>query len=60
MYAIQKVQVFSTYHPPENHFSHELGHRRAGAVKGSLNASQNTTIEVNGVEHQETANIKKL
>ena len=57
--ASQKVQVSSSFRQPEKQFQHQRGHRRARAVIGTINMTQNTTIAVKGVKHQQTENMKK-
>ena len=59
MKVSRKGQICSSFRQPEKHFWHQVGHRRAGAVKGSVNIPQNSTVAVNRVEHQQTVNIKK-
>jgi len=56
--ASQKVQVFSSFRRPEKLLQHQRDHQRAGAGIGSINFSQNKTVAVKGVEHQQTVNIK--
>ena len=58
MCASQKFQGFSSLRRPETHFRHAQGHQRAGALTGSINIFQSTTITVYEVEHQKKVNTK--
>ena len=58
MYASQNFKVFFSLRRPETHFRHAQGHQRAGALTGSINIFQSTTITVYEVEHQKTVNRK--
>ena len=55
---LKKLKVFSSLRRPETHFKHAQGHTRAGALTGSINIFQSTTITVYEVEHQKTVNTK--
>ena len=44
MYASQKAQVFSSLRRPQTPFWHAKGHKRAGALTGSIIIIQNTFI----------------
>ena len=55
---LKKFRVFSSLRRPEKHFRHAQGHQRAGALTGSINIIQSTTITVYQVEHQKTVNTK--
>ena len=54
----KKVKVFPRLRRPETHFRHAQGHQRAGALTGSINIFQSTTITVYEVEHQKKTNTK--
>ena len=58
MNVSQKFQGFSSLRRPETHFTHAQGHKRAGALSGSINIFQSTIITVYEVEHQKTFNTK--
>ena len=55
---LKKFKVFSSLRRPETHFRHAQGHQRAGALTGSINIFQSTTITVYEVEYQKTVNTK--
>ena len=55
---LKKFKVFSSLRRPETHFRHAQSHQRAGALKGSINIFQSTTITVYEVEYQKTVNTK--
>ena len=55
---LKKFKVFSSLRRPETHLRHAQGHQRAGALTGSINIFQSTTITVYEVEHQKTVNTK--
>ena len=55
---LKKFKVFSSLRRPETHFRHAQDHQRAGALTGSINIFQRTTIRVYEVEHQKTVNTK--
>ena len=55
---LKNVKVFSSLRRPETHFRHAQGHQRAGALKGSINVFQSTTITVYEVKQQKTVNTK--
>ena len=55
---LKKFKVFSSLHRPETHFRQAQGHQRAGALTGSINIFQSTTITVYKVEYQKTVNTK--
>ena len=55
---LKKFKVFSSLRRPETHFRHAQGHRRAGAITGSLEIFQSTKITVYEVVHQKTINTK--
>ena len=55
---LKKFKVFSSLRWPELHFSHAQGHQQAGALTGSINIFQSTTITVYEVEYQKTVNTK--
>ena len=55
---LKKIKVFSSLRRPETHFRHAQDHQRAGALTGSINIFQSTTITVYEVEHQKTVNTK--
>ena len=58
MYASQKIQGFSSLRRPETYFRHAQGNQRAGAITGSINIIQNTSITVYEVESQKKVNRK--
>ena len=58
MYASQKFKFRSSFRWPATHVRHTQGHQRAGAITGSNNIFQSTTIKVYEVEHQKTVNTK--
>ena len=58
MNATQNVQVLSSFCQPQKNFRQQRGHQRAVAVKDRLFFLKKN-IAVNGVEHQQTVNIKK-
>ena len=51
---LKKFKVFSSLRRPQTHFRHVQGHKRAGALTGSINIFQSTTITIYEVEHQKT------
>ena len=55
---LKKLKVFSSLRRPETHFRHARGHQRAGALTGSINIFQSTTITVYEVEYQNRVNTK--
>ena len=55
---LKKFKDFSSRRWPETHFRYAQGHQRAGALTGSVNILQSTTITVYEVEHQKTINTK--
>ena len=55
---LKKFKVFSSLRRPETQFRHSQGHQRAGALTGSINIFQSTTITVYEVEYQKTVNTK--
>ena len=55
---LKKFKVFSSLRRLETHFRHAQGHQRAGALTGSINIFQSTTITVYEVEYQKTVNTK--
>ena len=55
---LKKFKVFSSLRTPETHFRHAQGHQRAGALTGSINIFQSTTITVYEEEYQKTVNTK--
>ena len=55
---LKKFKNFSSLRRPETHFRHTQGHQRAGALTGSINIFQSTTITVYEVEYQKTVNTK--
>ena len=55
---LKKFKDFSRLRRPETHFRHAQGHERAGALTGSINIFQSTTITVYEVEYQKTVNTK--
>ena len=55
---LKKFKVFSSLRRPETHFRQAQGHQRAGALTGSVNIFQSSTITVNEVEYQKTVNTK--
>ena len=55
---LKKFKVFSSLRRPETHFRHAQGHQRAGALTGSLNIFQSTTITEYEVEYRKTVNTK--
>ena len=59
MNATQNVQVLSSFRQQHKKVRQKRGHRRAVAVKSSINNFERTTIAVNGVEYQQTVNIRK-
>ena len=59
MNATQNVQVLSSFRQPQTNFRQQRGHRRAVAVKSSIIIFERTTIAVNGVEYQQTVNVRK-
>ena len=58
MCSFQKVQVFSSLRRPEAQFRLAQGHHQAGAITGSINNIQNTSITVYEVESHKTVNTK--
>ena len=54
----KKFKVFPSLRGTETHFGHAQGHQRAGALTGSINIFQSTTITVYEVEYQKTVNKK--
>ena len=58
MYASQKVQVCSSLHRPETHFSYAQGHQRDVALTRSINIIKNAFFTVYEVESQKTVNTK--
>ena len=58
MCSSQKVQVFSSLRRPEAQFRLAQGHHQAGAITGSINNIQNTSITVYEVESHKTVNTK--
>ena len=55
---LKKFKNFSSLRRTETHFRHAQGHQRAGALTGSINIFQSTTITVYEVEYQKTVNTK--
>ena len=55
---LEKFKVFYILRRPETHFRHAQGNQRAGALTGSINIFQSTTITVYEVEHPKTVNTK--
>ena len=55
---LKKFNVFSSLRRPETQFRHAQGDQRAGALTGSINILQSTTITVYEVEHQKTVTTK--
>ena len=55
---LKKFENFSSLRRPETHFRQAQGHQRAGALTGSINIFQRTTITVYEVEYQNTVNTK--
>ena len=55
---LKKFKVFSSLPRPETHFRHAQGHQGAGALTGSINIFQSTTITVYEEEYQKTVNTK--
>ena len=55
---LKKFKVFSSLRRPETHFRHAQGNQLAGALIGSINIFQSTTITVYEVEYQNTVNTK--
>ena len=58
MYASRKFKVISSLPKPEIHLRRAQGHRRAGALTGSINVFQGTITTVYEVVHQKTINTK--
>ena len=59
LYAPQNVLVFLSDRRPKTHFRHEQGYHWLYALICSFIFPQKATFEVNGVEHQKTANNEK-
>ena len=59
LYAPQNVLVFRSDRRPKPHFRHEQGYHWLYALICSFIYPQKATFEVNGVEHQKTANNEK-
>ena len=55
---LKKFKVFSSLRRPETHFRHAQGHQRAGALIGSINIFQSTTITIYELEYQKTVYTK--
>ena len=55
---LKKFKKFSSLRRPETHFRHAQGHQQAGALTGSINIFQSTTITVYEVEYQKIVNTK--
>ena len=55
---LKNFKVFSSLRRPKTHFRHAQGHQQAGAIPGSINIFQSTTITVYEVEYQKTVNTK--
>ena len=55
---LKKFKNFFSLRRPETHFRHAQGQQRAGALTGSINIFQRTTITVYEVEYQKTVNTK--
>ena len=55
---LKKIKFLSSLRRPETHFRNAQGHQRAGALTGSINIFQSTTITVYEVEYQKTVNTK--
>ena len=55
---LKKIKNLSSLRRPETHFRHAQGHQRAGALTGSINIFQSTTVTVYEVEYQKTVNTK--
>ena len=55
---LKKSKVSSNLRRPETHFRQAQGHQRSGALTGSINIFQSTTITVYEVEYQMTVNTK--
>ena len=55
---LKKFKVYSSLRRPETHFRRAQGHQRPGALTGSINIFQSTTITVYEVEYQKTVNTK--
>ena len=56
---LKKFKVSSSLRRPETHFRHAQGHQQAGALTGSINIFESTTITVYEVENQKTVNTKR-
>ena len=55
---VKKFEVFSSLRKSEIHLRRAQGHRRAGALAGSITVFQGTTTSVYEVEPQKTVNTK--
>ena len=55
---LKKFKVFSSLRRPEIHLRRAQSHQRPGALTGSINIFQSTTITVYEVEYQKTVNTK--
>ena len=55
---LKKFKVFSSLRRPETHFRRAQGHQGAGAITGSINSFQSSTITLNEAEYQKTVNTK--
>ena len=55
---LKKLKFLSSLRRPETDFRHAQGHRGAGALTGSINIFQRTTITVYEVVHRKAVNTK--